>query len=123
MVCKSQITVAHSVTDKCIAILDELHRGSLVRPLADGKNHTVKIKYWPTLYAGPYDGVHNMTNRKDRGAAHTANIAKCGDCEDTNTPTKYPAPDDCYRCKLANSKPGNIAAAYRRSGDNSAIAA
>merc|ERR1719352_1244096 len=50
-----------------------------------------------------------MTNRKDRGAAHTANIAKCGDCEDTNTPTKYPAPDDCYRCKLANSKPGNFA--------------
>merc|ERR1711939_201870 len=77
--------------------------------LADGKNHTVKIKYWPQLEAGPIDGTYNRTNFKTRGALHTANLVKCGDCEDTNSPTKYPAPDNCYRCQYQNSKPGNIA--------------
>merc|ERR1711924_546850 len=28
---------------------------------------------------------------------------------DTNTPTKFPAPDNCWSCKLRNSKPGNFA--------------
>merc|ERR1719453_2886500 len=55
--------------------------------LADGKNHTVKL----------------------RGALHTSNIATCGDCEDTNTPSKFPAPDNCYNCKLKNNMPGNFA--------------
>merc|ERR1712057_36099 len=77
--------------------------------LADGKNHTVKIKYWPQLEAGPIDGTYNRTNFKTRGALHTANLVKCGDCEDTNSPTKFPAPDNCYRCQYQNSKPGNIA--------------
>jgi len=79
--------------------------------LADGQNHTVKIKYWPVLVDryGIRDGVYNRTNLKTRGAIHTNNIQTCGDCEDTNTPTKYPAPDDCYRCKIRNSAPGNMA--------------
>jgi len=79
--------------------------------LADGQNHTVKIKYWPMLFSrmGIADGVYNRTNLKTRGAIHTNNVQTCGDCEDTNTPTKYPAPDDCYRCKIRNSAPGNFA--------------
>jgi len=79
--------------------------------LADGKNHTVKIKYWPTLidWGKELDGDYNRTNVKKRGDAHTAALAATGDCEDTNTPTKYPAPDDCYRSKLRNNKPGNFA--------------
>merc|ERR1712010_135589 len=78
--------------------------------LADGKNHTVKIKYWPQLIdAAENDGVYNLSNHKSRGAPHTANIPTCGDCEDTNTPTKYPAPDNCYPCKIRNSQPGNFA--------------
>jgi len=78
--------------------------------LADGKNHTVKIKYWPQLIDGvEKDGSYNRTNLKVRGAIHTSNIATCGDCEDTNTPTKFPAPDNCYRCKIRNSLPGNFA--------------
>merc|ERR1711907_288275 len=61
--------------------------------LADGKNHTVKIKYWPQLidFGKATDGSYNRTNVKLRGALHTSNIATCGDCEDTNTPSKFPA--------------------------------
>merc|ERR1711907_463475 len=79
--------------------------------LADGKNHTVKIKYWPQLidFGKETDGTYNRTNLKIRGAGHTTNIPTCGDCEDTNTPTKFPAPDNCYSCKLKNNKPGNFA--------------
>merc|ERR1712072_290322 len=78
--------------------------------LVDGKNHTVKIKYWPQLIDGvEKDGSYNRTNLKVRGAIHTSNIATCGDCEDINTPTKFPAPDNCYRCKIRNSLPGNFA--------------
>merc|ERR1711968_350616 len=79
--------------------------------LADGKNHTVKIKYWPQLmdFGKATDGSYNRTNVKLRGALHTSNIATCGDCEDTNTPSKFPAPDNCYNCKLKNNMPGNFA--------------
>merc|ERR1712100_178628 len=79
--------------------------------LADGQNHTVMIKYWPQLIDSgkELDGSYNRTNLKTRGAIHTNNIQTCGDCEDTNTPTKYPAPDDCYRCRLTNNKAGNLA--------------
>lgn len=79
--------------------------------LADGKNHTVKIKYWPTLldWGKELDGDYNRTNLKKRGHAHTAALTASGDCEDTNTPIKYPAPDDCYRSELRNNKPGNFA--------------
>merc|ERR1712216_1014341 len=79
--------------------------------LADGKNHTVKIKYWPQLidFGKETDGTYNRTNLKIRGAGHTTNIPTCGDCEDVNTPTKFPAPDNCYSCKLKNNKPGNFA--------------
>merc|ERR1712159_715274 len=79
--------------------------------LADGKNHTVKIKYWPTLidFGKELDGFYNRTNLKKRGHPHTSALATTGDREDTNTPTKYPAPDDCYRSELRNNKPGNFA--------------
>jgi hypothetical protein len=79
--------------------------------LADGKNHTVKIKYWPQLLdpGREHDGSYNRTNWKLRGKQHTANIAPCGDCEDTNTPTKFPAPDNCFNCRIQNNKPGNFA--------------
>merc|ERR1712070_841349 len=79
--------------------------------LADGKNHTVKIKYWPQLNdpGKEFDGTYNRTNNKLRGATYTDNIAMCGDCEDTSSPTRFPAPDNCYACKLTNSKPGNFA--------------
>merc|ERR1711881_81071 len=79
--------------------------------LADVKNHTVKIKYWPQLNdpGKAHDGSYNRTNLKLRGALHTANVPKCGDCEDTNTPFKYPAPDSCYSCRLTNNKAGNLA--------------
>merc|ERR1712100_90132 len=79
--------------------------------LADGKNHTVKIKYWPTLidFGKELDGFYNRTNLKKRGHKHTSALATTGDCEDTNTPVKYPAPDDCYRSELRNNRPGNFA--------------
>merc|ERR1712010_336301 len=79
--------------------------------LADGKNHTVKIKYWPQLidFGKEHDGSYNRTNHKLRGATYTDNIAMCGDCEDTSSPTRFPAPDNCYACRLRNSKPGNFA--------------
>jgi len=79
--------------------------------LADGKNHTVKIKYWPQLNdpGKETDGTYNRTNLKIRGAGHTVNIPVCGDCEDTSSPLKFSAPDNCYSCKLRNNKPGNFA--------------
>jgi hypothetical protein len=79
--------------------------------LADGRNHSVKIKYWPQLidFGKATDGDYHRINYKLRGALHSANIATCGDCEDTNTPTKYPAPDACYACKLHNNATGNLA--------------
>merc|ERR1711881_710486 len=79
--------------------------------LADGKNHTIKVKYWPQLidFGKEHDGSYNRTNVKLRGALHASNIPTCGDCEDTNSPTKFPAPDDCYSCRLRNNKPGNLA--------------
>merc|ERR1711881_775091 len=79
--------------------------------LADGKNHTVKIKYWPQLidFGKEHDGSYNRTNLKLRGATYTDNIAACGDCMDTATDVRYPAPDNCYSCRLRNSKPGNFA--------------
>jgi hypothetical protein len=78
--------------------------------LADGKNHTVKIKYWPKLNdpGKEHDGTYNRTNHKLRGAAHTAALTSCGDCEDTNN-NKFPTPDDCFHCQLTNNKPGNFA--------------
>merc|ERR1712178_545148 len=78
--------------------------------LADGKNHTVKIKYWPQLNdpGKESDGSYNRTNNKLRGAVHTANIPTCGDCQDTNN-NKNPAPDDCFKCRLTNTRPGNLA--------------
>jgi len=79
--------------------------------LADGKNHTVKIKYWPSLNdpAGSMDGSYNRTNRKLRGAVYTDNIPVCGDCLDDNGAAKLPTPDDCYQCVLQNNRPGNLA--------------
>jgi len=79
--------------------------------LADGKNHTVKIKYHgsSTLFAtGSESGPFNRVAKKQRGALHTANIQACGDCEDTNTPSKNPAPDDCFKCFISNAAPGTM---------------
>merc|ERR1711998_243801 len=58
--------------------------------LADGKNHTVKIKYWPQLidFGKATDGSYNRTNVKLRGALHTSNIATCGD---SRIPTPLPS--------------------------------
>jgi len=79
--------------------------------LADGKNHTVKIKYWPQLNdpGKESDGTYNRTNLKLRGMKHNTIVPVCGDCEDTTTPVKYPAPDHCYPCKIRNTRPGNFA--------------
>lgn len=79
--------------------------------LADGKNHTVKIKYWPQLLdpGKEHDGSYNRTNKKLRGALALANIRPCGDCEDTSADAKAAAPDNCYNCKMTNNKPGNLA--------------
>merc|ERR1712072_1232725 len=53
--------------------------------LADGKNHTVKIKYWPQLIdvGMEHDGDYNLTNFKLRSALHTSSISTSGDCMDT----------------------------------------
>merc|ERR1711959_279499 len=77
--------------------------------LADGKNHTVKIKYWPAVskFGWGVDGAWNRVNKKLRGAVHTNTIPTCGDCEDTNV-NKYPAPDNCYACSHHNSAPGTL---------------
>merc|ERR1712146_828214 len=99
---------AHTGLESDHALNEHFAATPSIPNLADGKNHTVKIKYWPTLVQG-HDGVYNRTNFKKRGAIHTANIATCGDCEDTNTPTKFAAPDDCYKCNIRNSAPGNLA--------------
>jgi hypothetical protein len=81
--------------------------------LADGKNHTVKIKYWPQLIdvGMEHDGDYNLTNFKLRGALHTSSISTSGDCMDTGTTTAspLPSPDDCFRSLLRNNKPGNLA--------------
>jgi len=75
--------------------------------LADGKNHTVRIKYWPQLITidvgKESDGTYNRSNWKSRGAVHTASIPLTGDCEDTNI-NKFPAPDNCWQSRLRNLK-------------------
>jgi len=81
--------------------------------LADGKSHTVKVKYWPQLIddGKEFDGDYNRTDFKRRGALHTSSISTCGDCMDTGTTlsSPNPSPDDCYKCQLRNHKPGNLA--------------
>jgi hypothetical protein len=79
--------------------------------LADGRNHTVMIKYWPQLTdpGKEHDGVYNRTNKKLRGAIHTANIPTCGDCQDEKSGTKFATPDQCYPCERVNTRPGNLA--------------
>jgi len=80
--------------------------------LADGKNHTVRIKYWPQLitidHGKESDGAYNRSNFKMRGAVHTDSVPLTGDCQDTNN-NKFPAPDNCYHSRLRNLKPGNLA--------------
>merc|ERR1711977_674326 len=79
--------------------------------LADGRNHTVLIKYWPQLNdpGKEYDGSYNRSNVKLRGALHTTNIPTCGDCQDEKSGTKFATPDQCYQCERINNKPGNLA--------------
>merc|ERR1711959_262229 len=79
--------------------------------LADGRNHTVMIKYWPQLTdpGKEHDGVYNRTNKNLCGAIHTANIPTCGDCQDEKSGTKFATPDQCYPCERANTRPGNLA--------------
>merc|ERR1712100_898871 len=66
--------------------------------LADGRNHTVLIKYWPQLNdpGKAFDGSYNRSNVKLRGALHTTNIPQCGDGQDEKTGTKYATPDQSY---------------------------
>merc|ERR1711966_570653 len=75
--------------------------------LADGKNHTVKIKYWPQ------EASYTRALKKDRGSPHTTGITTHGDCQDntgaSDASTRNPAPDACVPVKFSNSAPGNLA--------------
>jgi len=75
--------------------------------LADGKNHTVKIKYWPQ------EASYARTLKKDRGSPHTTGITTNGDCQDntgaTNQASRNAAPDACFPIGFRNSNPGNLA--------------
>merc|ERR1712057_7791 len=75
--------------------------------LADGKNHTVKIKYWPQKAS------HTRVLKKGRGAPHTTAITTSGDCLDnhgaTDASTRRAAADACFPGKFANTAPGNLA--------------
>jgi len=75
--------------------------------LADGKNHTVKIKYWPQ------EASYTRVLKKGRGAAHNTGIQTHGDCQDntgaTNANDRRAAPDACVPVKFANSGYGNLA--------------
>merc|ERR1711937_997532 len=75
--------------------------------LADGKNHTVKIKYWPQ------EASYTRVLKKGRGAAHNTGIQTHGDCQDNtgaaNAASRNAAPDACVPVKFANSGYGNLA--------------
>merc|ERR1719265_631726 len=63
--------------------------------LADGKNHTVKIKYWPQ------EASYTRALKKDRGSPDTTGASDAS--------TRNPAPDACVPVKFSNSAPGNLA--------------
>jgi hypothetical protein len=75
--------------------------------LADGKNHTVKIKYWPQ------ESSYTRVLKKGRGAPHATGIQTHGDCQDNtgaaNAASRNAAPDACVPVKFANSGYGNLA--------------
>jgi len=75
--------------------------------LADGKNHTVKVKYWPQK------ARYARTLKKGRGVPHSTAIPLNGDCQDnvgaTNAANKRAAPDACIPGKYSNLSPGNLA--------------
>merc|ERR1712096_245520 len=75
--------------------------------LADGKNHTVKIKYWPQ------EASYTRVLKKGRGAAHNTGIQTHGDCQDntgaSDASQRRAAPDACVPVKFANSGYGNLA--------------
>jgi len=75
--------------------------------LADGKNHTVKIKYWPQ------EASYTRARKKDRGQPHTTGITTHGDCQDntgaSDASTRNAAPDACVPVAFTNSAPGNLA--------------
>jgi len=75
--------------------------------LADGKNHTVKIKYWPQ------EASYTRVLKKGRGAAHMSGIQTHGDCQDntgaSNAADRNASPDQCVPIKFANSGYGNLA--------------
>lgn len=74
--------------------------------LADGKNHTVKVKYWPQKAA------YSRKCKKGRGAPHSTAIALNGDCYDnvgaTDQATRKSAPDACFCGQFENSAPGKL---------------
>jgi len=74
--------------------------------LADGKNHTVKVKYWPQKAA------YSRKCKKGRGAPHSTAIALNGDCYDnvgaTDQSTRKSAPDACFCGQFENSAPGKL---------------
>lgn len=75
--------------------------------IADGRNHTIKIKYY---YAEP---TYERQNRKGRGMPHTTAVATNGDCLDntgaTNSESRNSSPDNCKPNTLRNVNPGNLA--------------
>jgi hypothetical protein len=79
--------------------------------LADGKNHTVKIKYWPQKSEAKLK--HVRTLKKNRGQAHSVAITANGDCYDntgaTNMANRREAPDQCFPGAFTNLGYGNLA--------------
>merc|ERR1711934_1309570 len=75
--------------------------------LADGKNHTVKIKYWPQ------ESSYTRVLKKGRGAPHNTGIQTHGDCQDntgaSDAASRRAAPDACVPGKFRNSGYGNLA--------------
>eukprot|EP00657_Telonema_sp_P-1_P000863 TRINITY_DN1176_c0_g2_i1.p1 TRINITY_DN1176_c0_g2~~TRINITY_DN1176_c0_g2_i1.p1 ORF type:complete len:1751 (-),score=531.36 TRINITY_DN1176_c0_g2_i1:55-5307(-) len=75
--------------------------------LADGKNHTVKVKYWPQTAS------YSRVLKKERGAPHMTGIQTSGDCQDntgaTNSANRRDSPDACFPGKFGNTGYGNLA--------------
>jgi len=75
--------------------------------LADGKNHTVKIKYWPKTPS------YTRVLKKGRGSDHSTAIPTHGDCQDNtgaqDQSLRNAAPDACVPLEFANSGYGKMA--------------
>lgn len=80
-----------------------------VANFADGKNHSVKVKYYPPATGSVYSRV----NKKFRGTPHTTAIPTMGDCQDNTAATlsslRNAAPDHCFAQFFSNHRAGNMA--------------